>query len=276
MPVNHIYHSMQNQLLGRSSCSPKPGPLDANGKQYFTSTEVVHNKGGDSSWLTSAKRHRHFSYGSATCASGYDYVLKIILLGDQGVGKTSYLRALRIHPELTKIKCKCRLSQLCDHLEIEVMTSNGKMALVKLCDTGGQERYRSLTSSYYRGAHGAILVMNLASAKSLESIEQWLADLDTFCSVSSCSRVLLGTNCTSSSRSVPPESGRLFAENRALPYMEIDAAQYFNVVESLQLIVDRIVREVTISTTKSQVIKPTSRSEEELHRREAKKYVCLC
>lgn len=274
MPVNHLYHSMQNQLLCRNVGSAKPGPLD--GKQYFTSTDAIGRGGDNSSWLTSAKRHRHFSYGSATCAAGYDYVLKIILLGDQGVGKTSYLKALRVHPELTKIKCKCRLSQLCDHLEIEVITSNGKMALVKLCDTGGQERYRSLTSSYYRGAHGAILVMNLMNDKSLESIEQWLADLDTFCSASSCSRVLLGTNCSSTARAIQPETGRQFAENRALPYMEIDAAQYFNVVESLQLIVDRIVREVTISATKSQVIKPTSRSEEELHRREAKKYVCLC
>ncbi|RUS81440.1 hypothetical protein EGW08_010824 [Elysia chlorotica] len=275
MPVNHFYHTMQNQILGgRSPSAPKAGPLDI--KQYFVSTEVTTPKSGDFSSLTSAKRHRHFSYGSATCASGYDYVLKIILLGDQGVGKSSYLKALRVHPELTKIKCKCRLSQMCDHLEIEVITSNGKMALVKLCDTGGQERYRSLTSSYYRGAHGAILVMSLKNSASLDSIEQWLADLDTFCSASSCSRVLLGTNCSSPARAIPPESGRLFAESRALPYMEIDTSHYFNVVESLQLIVDRIVREVTISTTKSLVIKPSSRSDEELRKMEAKKYVCLC
>ncbi|GFO19849.1 hypothetical protein PoB_004635400 [Plakobranchus ocellatus] len=133
MPVNHLYHSMQNQILGqRTAMAHKPGPLDIN--KYFLPGDD-HTR---ESSFSSAKRHRHFSYGSATCASSYDYVLKIILLGDQGVGKTSYMRALRIHPDLVKIKCKCRMSHLCDHLEIEVLTSSGKMALVKLCDTGGE------------------------------------------------------------------------------------------------------------------------------------------
>ncbi|GFO19847.1 ras-related protein rabd2a-like [Plakobranchus ocellatus] len=140
----------------------------------------------------------------------------------------------------------------------------------------GQERYRSLTSSYYRGAHGAMLMMSVTNSKSLENVEQWLSDLDTFSSSSSCSRVLLGTNCKSPTRSIPADTGRLFAEYRAIPYMELDTTHFHNIVESIQLIVDRIVREVTITSTKSQVIKPISKSEEELRRLEAKKYVCLC
>ena len=66
--------------------------------------------------------------------SGYDFVTKIILLGDQGVGKSSFLRALRVHPDISKVN----QSKAADHVEFVLTTNQGKLALVRLCDTGGK------------------------------------------------------------------------------------------------------------------------------------------
>uniref|UniRef100_A0A0B6ZIX3 SOCS box domain-containing protein n=1 Tax=Arion vulgaris TaxID=1028688 RepID=A0A0B6ZIX3_9EUPU len=206
----------------------------------------------------------------------YDYVIRVILLGDQGVGKSSLFKALRVHPDAKKIECKCRVPHSTDHLEIEVVTSVGKTALVRLCDTGGQERYRSLTSSYYRGAHGAILVFDLKFQKSLDSVESWLTDLDTFSSASSCTRVLLGSNCTAQDRQVTTQTARRYADSRSLPYMEFDASQFFNVIESLQLIVEKVSQEVTITPTSHYVIKPLPPFLENSQSYERKAVVCLC
>ncbi|CAG5119049.1 unnamed protein product, partial [Candidula unifasciata] len=121
--------------------------------------------------LISGKRIKHLSSGGNIYnGKRYDYILRIILLGDQGAGKSSYVTALKVHPDVKKVNCVCRVGMATDYLEIEVVTSTEKTALVRLCDTGGQERYRSLTSSYYRGAHGALLMFDLKHPKSLDNV----------------------------------------------------------------------------------------------------------
>uniref|UniRef100_A0A0B7AYR6 SOCS box domain-containing protein n=1 Tax=Arion vulgaris TaxID=1028688 RepID=A0A0B7AYR6_9EUPU len=209
-------------------------------------------------------------------SAGYDYVMKIILLGDQGVGKTSFMKALKSHPDVTKVKCSCRVAPSSDHLEVEIMTNQGQAAFIRLYDTGGQERYRSLTSSYYRGAHGVLLMFDLTNKKSMENLETWLSDLDAFSSASSCVRAVLGSNCAAKNREISSITARKYTESRTLPYMEFDTTHNYNIVESLRSIVDRIAMEVTISPLNSLVIKPCLRSQEDIRFSERKKFTCVC
>jgi Ras-related protein Rab-1A len=206
----------------------------------------------------------------------HDYVMRIILLGDQGVGKSSFIKALKVHPDVKKLECKCRLAQTTDHLELEIATALGKTALVRLCDTGGQERFRSLTSSYYRGAHGALLVFDLKQQRSLSNVETWLSDLESFSAPSSCTRVLLGSNCTAQDREVTSQVAKRYAENRSLSYMEFDASQFYNVIESLQMMVERIANEVSITPACPHIIKPSSRSSCSSQCGEIRRFTCLC
>ncbi|BFZ18765.1 hypothetical protein BsWGS_21804 [Bradybaena similaris] len=227
--------------------------------------------------LTNGKRTRNISGGSNVYnGKKYDYIMRIILLGDQGSGKSTFMKALNIHPDVKKVKHLCRVGMATDHLEIETVTSAGKMALVRLCDTGGQERYRSLTSSYYRGAHGVLLLFDLKHQTSLDNVDSWLADLDTYSSAASCTRVLLGSNCTAKDRTVPPQTARRYAENRSLPYIEFDSTQFYNVIESLQLIVERIAKEVTLTPASPLIIRPSSLSQEQSQDKEIQKFTCQC
>ena len=93
------------------------------------------------------KKHHHHHHHH----SPYDYTMKVILLGDQGVGKTSFMKALHVHPDVAKVPCRCgkggdgggggggrKQQGNVDHLELEITTQTGKTALVRLCDTGGE------------------------------------------------------------------------------------------------------------------------------------------
>lgn len=96
-------------------------------------------KSHNASDATNSRLIRHLSTGSDLyIAEGYDYVMKVILLGDQGVGKSSFLKALRVHPDVVKVKCSCRIASTSDHLEVEVTTPSKKTAFVRLYDTGGK------------------------------------------------------------------------------------------------------------------------------------------
>merc|ERR1719210_1221473 len=76
----------------------------------------------------------YLSMGGCTHGEGYDFIMKVILLGDQGVGKSSFLKALKVHPDVEKATCACHSGAGADHLGLTVTTSGGKRALVRLCD----------------------------------------------------------------------------------------------------------------------------------------------
>nr|GMC77305.1 ras-related protein RABC2a-like [Ipomoea batatas] len=84
---------------------------------------------------------------------GYEYSFKILLIGDSGVGKSSLL--------LSFISHHCPLQNPSPTIgvdfKIRVLTIGGKRLKLTIWDTGGQERFGTLISSYYRGAHGIIL-----------------------------------------------------------------------------------------------------------------------
>ncbi|KAH9512898.1 Ras- protein RABA2a [Bulinus truncatus] len=244
--------------------------MQENGEQSSISSTVVGNCVFPR--MSSNNLMRHLSSGcDLQCREKYNYFLKVILLGDQGAGKTSFMKALQVHPDIIKIHSKTPSCQVNDHLDVEVTTCNDQKVLVRLCDTGGQERYRSLTSSYYRGAQGVILMINLCNNKSLDQLDLWLSDLNTFVTSSSCVRLLVGTYCTSPHRTVLSNVARMYAESRDLSYTEIDCTHFYNIIESVQIIVNDIVKNFKpVSSDSSFIIRPISKQER------SSKFLCLC
>lgn len=100
------------------------------------------------------------------------YIFKIILVGDTGVGKTSLLY------QLTENKWSERLGiTIGIDYSSKIIVSNGKKVKLNIWDTAGQEKYRSLTKSYYRGADMALLVYDITNRKSFKSVENWILDI---------------------------------------------------------------------------------------------------
>uniref|UniRef100_A0A914DCZ3 Uncharacterized protein n=1 Tax=Acrobeloides nanus TaxID=290746 RepID=A0A914DCZ3_9BILA len=99
----------------------------------------------------------------------YDYVFKVILAGESGVGKSSILRRY----------CQDRFNldeRFTVGIEFRTRTMQIDTSQIKaqIWDTAGNERFRALTPMYFRGAHGAILVYDITNHQSFRNIQYWL------------------------------------------------------------------------------------------------------
>merc|ERR1712083_1266763 len=110
-------------------------------------------------------------------AAEYDYLFKLLLIGDSGVGKSCLL--LRFADD---IYTESYISTIGVDFKIRTVELDGKTIKLQIWDTAGQERFRTITSSYYRGAHGIIIVYDITDVESFNNVRQWLFEIDRFAS----------------------------------------------------------------------------------------------
>ena len=113
-------------------------------------------------------------------SAGLDHVLKILMIGDAGVGKSSILQQFT-----DGYFSDQQQSTIGVDFKVKMMTVTGpderpKRVKVTIWDTAGQERFRTLTSSYYRGAQGIILVYDVSRRDTFESLHMWLQEVEQF------------------------------------------------------------------------------------------------
>ena len=101
-----------------------------------------------------------------------DYKIKIIVVGDSGVGKTNLINRFASDKFDTNSKATIGVEFVYKTLKI-----NKEIIKVEVWDTPGQERYRSITSSYYKGANGAIIVYDLTDEESFKNVESWMNEV---------------------------------------------------------------------------------------------------
>ena len=98
-------------------------------------------------------------------AQEYDYVFKLVLIGDSGVGKSCLL--LRFADDTYT---ESHISTIGVDFKIRTIQLDGKTIKLQIWDTAGQERFRTITSSYYRGAHGIIVVYDTTDSETFEHV----------------------------------------------------------------------------------------------------------
>ena len=101
-----------------------------------------------------------------------DYKIKVIIVGDSGVGKTNLISRYAKDKYDSNSKATIGVEFLYKTLKI-----NKDVFKIEIWDTAGQERYKSITSAYYRGANGAIIVYDITSENSFKNIETWISEV---------------------------------------------------------------------------------------------------
>jgi len=117
----------------------------------------------------------------------YDFIFKILLIGDSGVGKSCLL--LRFADDKYS---ESFISTIGVDFKIRTVNINGKVIKLQIWDTAGQERFRTITSSYYRGAHGIIVVYDVTDRGTFTSVKQWLQEIERF-ACSSVNKLLVNS-----------------------------------------------------------------------------------
>ncbi|XP_076435051.1 uncharacterized protein LOC143274932 [Babylonia areolata] len=174
----------------------------------------------------------------------YDLAAKIIILGDYGVGKTSFLTTLAAVKDMGW--CRCVAFKPNEYVEMEC-TKNDKKILIRLMDTGGQERFRSMTSSYFRGAHGCLLMFNVTNEESFNNVINWYNDLGVYAppdNISNISAIVVGnTNSADSDheRCVTAERAFRLAESLNLTYCETHVHNQQTVLCILTRLVNNVI-----------------------------------
>ncbi|KAG6831648.1 GTPase Ypt2 [Tricholoma furcatifolium] len=148
----------------------------------------------------------------------YDFLIKLLLIGDSGVGKS------------------CLLLRFCDDawtpsfittigidFKIRTIELDGKRIKLQIWDTAGQERFRTITTAYYRGAMGILLVYDVTSETSFNNIRTWHANIEQHAS-EGVNKILIGNKSDwTDKKVVTEEQGRELAAELDIKFMETSA-----------------------------------------------------
>ncbi|CCW62851.1 unnamed protein product [Phytomonas sp. EM1] len=152
-------------------------------------------------------------------------VFKYIIIGDSGVGKSCLLlqftdrRFEPLHDLTIGVEFGTRLVSL----------HGGPAVKLQIWDTAGQESFRSITRSYYRGASGALLVYDVTNRSSFAHLQSWLEDARAN-AATAVVIMLIGNKCDlEGERQVSREEGEAFARKHGLLFTETSAKTALNV-----------------------------------------------
>ena len=156
----------------------------------------------------------------------YDYLFKVLLLGDSDVGKSSLI--LRYTEETFNSKL---VNSIGVDFKMKKKEIDGKIIKVQIWDTAGHERFRSITYSYYRGANAIIIVFDITDKKSFLSITEWLKQIEKHAKENVFKFLVGNKSDLAEERKVTFEEAKEYADKHDLPYIETSAKEGININE---------------------------------------------
>lgn len=157
----------------------------------------------------------------------YDYLFKLLLIGDSGVGKTSIL--FKFSEDTFS---PAFISTIGIDFKIRTIEVDGKKIKLQVWDTAGQERFRTITTAYYRGAMGIMLVYDVSNLKSFENISNWIRNIEMH-ATQDVELMILGNKCDiADKRQVSKEKGEQLALQHSIKFMETSAKATINIEEA--------------------------------------------
>ncbi|KAK4052193.1 Rab GTPase ypt31 [Microbotryomycetes sp. JL201] len=189
-------------------------------------------------------------------SASYDYLFKVVLIGDSGVGKSLFcigppstllLRALAsVLSRFTRNEFNLESkSTIGVEFATRSISVDGKTIKAQIWDTAGQERYRAITSAYYRGAVGALLVYDIAKHATYVNVLRWLKELRDHADSNIVIMLVGNKSDLRHLRAVPTEEAKLFSQENGLSFIETSALDASNVENAFQTILTEIYRIVS-------------------------------
>ena len=167
----------------------------------------------------------------------YDYIFKVLILGDSAVGKTCFLLRYAddtfVDNHISTIGLDYRLKM--------INLPDSKMVKMQIWDTAGQDRFRAITKNYYKGAHGIILIYDVTSAITFSNIKNWLLQIKE--NTSEKIKIVLVANKIDdiTNRVVEKVEGENLAKEYDINYFETSAKNNINLIETFAYLTKEIL-----------------------------------
>jgi Ras-related protein Rab-1A len=173
----------------------------------------------------------------------YDYLIKCLVVGDSGTGKSSLM--MRFTDDVFNTTY---ISTIGVDFKIKTMGFRDKTVKFQIWDTAGQDRFRTITASYYRGSNAVILCYDTTDKNTFQNINKWLEEVKNF-SVGSPLLILCGTKTDlEEKRVVSYEEAEEYAKTNNMHFFESSAKNNSNVKEIFELIAENKIKTVCTMT----------------------------
>lgn len=179
----------------------------------------------------------------------FDYMFKILIIGNSSVGKTSFLFRYADDSFTSAF-----VSTVGIDFKVKTVIRREKRMKLQIWDTAGQERYRTITTAYYRGAMGFILMYDVTNEESFNSVQDWVTQIKTY-SWDNAQVILVGNKSDmESERVVTYDRGKQLADQLGLEFFETSAKENINVKNVFERLVDIICDKMSDSLDSDQAV----------------------
>ena len=167
----------------------------------------------------------------------YEIMVKVVLVGDSGVGKTNIMSKYLKNQFREDSKATVGVEFGSKQFSVE-----GHQIKAQIWDTAGQERYKAITSAYYKGAKGAFIVYDITRKNTFETVNKWVSDI-TAAADKKITLILIGNkNDLEDQRQVTKEMGEEKAKELGLAFMETSACSGENLDKAIQMMINEIYK----------------------------------
>ncbi|CAN9498777.1 unnamed protein product [Ophioblennius macclurei] len=199
-------------------------------------------------WASSWRSHLLTQSAAPETEDSFDFLFKIILVGDSDVGKTCVVQSFK-----SGIFIEKQQNTIGVDFTVRTLDIDGKRVKMQVWDTAGQERFRTITQSYYRSAHGAMVAYDITRRPTFESVPHWIREVEQY-GAASVVLVLIGNKSDlHAQRQVLFEDACTLAErNNMMAALETSAKEAQNVEAAFLLMARELLARNGVSVTEEE------------------------
>ena len=172
----------------------------------------------------------------SSSSSTYDYLFKIVLVGNSSVGKSSLI--LKFVENTFK---EIFLPTIGIDFKLKTLTINDKRIKLQIWDTAGQDRFKTVNKNYYRGAHGILLMYDITQLDSFKNLNSWLIEIEKNAN-KNVVKLLVGNKVDlENERKVTYQQGNEFAESNDMLFIETSVKEDINVTKAFENLGEKLV-----------------------------------